>query len=75
MSSIAGRRVTGSTSAVYNGTKFAVHAISESLRRELHGEGIRVIVISPGWVDTNLGKDMADREIQEGLQERQGRSG
>ena len=47
MSSIAGRRVTGDTSAVYNGTKFAVHAISESLRRELHSDGIRVIVISP----------------------------
>lgn len=71
MSSIAGRRVTGDTSAIYNGTKFAAHAISESLRRELHSDGIRMIVISPGWVDTNLGKDMADRDIREGLQKRQ----
>lgn len=75
MSSIAGRRVTGSTSAVYNGTKFAVHAISESLRRELHGEGIRVIVVSPGWVDTNLGKDMADEGIRDQLQKRQAEIG
>lgn len=44
LSSIAGRRVTGSDGAVYSGTKFAVHTISEAIRREMHGEGIRVIV-------------------------------
>lgn len=71
MGSIAGRRVTGSDGAVYSGSKFAVHAISEAIRRELHGEGIRVIVVSPGWVDTNLGKDMADEEIRDKLQKRQ----
>lgn len=71
MGSIAGRRVTGSDGAVYSGTKFAVHAISEAIRRELHGENIRVMVISPGWVNTNLGKDMADEEIRENLQRRQ----
>ena len=70
-SSIAGRRVTGSDGAVYSGTKFAVHAISEALRRELHPEGIRVIVVSPGWVDTNLGKDMGNEEIKAKLQKRQ----
>ena len=70
-SSIAGRRVTGSDGAVYSGTKFAVHAISEALRRELHPEGIRVIVVSPGWVDTNLEKDMGNEEIKAKLQKRQ----
>ena len=75
MSSIAGRRVTGSDGAVYSGTKFAVHAISEALRRELHPEGIRVIVVSPGWVDTNLGKDMGNEEIKAKLQKRQEETG
>lgn len=71
MSSIAGRRVTGSDGAVYSGTKFAVHAISEAIRRELHGEGIRVMIISPGWVNTELGQNMADEEIRDQLQKRQ----
>ncbi len=71
MSSIAGRRVTGSDGAVYSGTKFAVHAISEAIRRELHGEGIRVIIVSPGWVNTELGQNMADEGIRDQLQKRQ----
>ncbi len=71
MGSIGGRRVTGSTGAVYNGTKFAVHAISEAMRRELHGERIRVTIISPGWVNTELGQNMADEGIREDLQQRQ----
>lgn len=71
MSSIAGRRVTGSDGAVYSGTKFAVHAISEALRRELHGEGIRVIIVSPGWVNTELGQNMQNQRIRDQLQERQ----
>ncbi len=71
MGSIAGRRVTGSDGAVYSGTKFAVHAISEATRRELHGEGIRVVVVSPGWVNTELGQNMQDARIRENLQERQ----
>lgn len=75
MGSIAGRRVTGSDGAVYSGSKFAVHAMSEAIRRELHTEGIRVIVISPGWVDTNLGRDMADEEIRDKLQSRQAEIG
>ncbi len=71
MGSIAGRRVTGSDGAVYTGTKFAVHAISEAWRQEFHEEGIRVILVSPGWVNTNLGKNMGNEEIREKLQKRQ----
>jgi NADP-dependent 3-hydroxy acid dehydrogenase YdfG len=71
MGSIAGRRVTGSDGAVYSGTKFAVHAISEAIRRELHGEKIRVVIVSPGWVNTELGQNMQDARIRENLQERQ----
>ena len=56
MSSIAGRRVTGSDGAVYSGTKFAVHIINEIIRREMHGGRIRVMVVSLGWVNTELGR-------------------
>lgn len=75
MSSVAGRRVTGADGAVYTGTKFAVHAISEALRRELHGEGIRVTIVSPGWVDTELGQGMQDEGIREQTQKTQAEIG
>lgn len=38
----------------YNATKFAVVAISETLREELSGEGIGVSVLCPGVVATNI---------------------
>ncbi len=52
-----------------------MHPISEAIRRELHGEGIRVKIASPGWANTELGQNMQDEEIQERLQERQAEIG
>lgn len=51
VSSIAGHRVWP-TCAVYSGTKFAVRAISEGLRQET--KDIRVTIISPGAVESEL---------------------
>ncbi|WP_438482423.1 SDR family oxidoreductase [Oleiharenicola lentus] len=51
VSSIGGHRVWP-TCAVYSGTKFAVRAISEGLRQET--ENIRVTIISPGVVESEL---------------------
>ena len=39
---------------VYSSTKFAVRAISESLRLDLIGSGIRVTNIAPGMVETEF---------------------
>lgn len=55
LSSMSGRRVPNAAAGVYAATKHAVHALSDALRRELHGDGIRVTVIAPGLVDTDLG--------------------
>lgn len=53
LSSIAGHFV-GAGSAVYAGTKFAVRAISEGLRKEEYSNNIRTTIISPGMVKSEL---------------------
>jgi NADP-dependent 3-hydroxy acid dehydrogenase YdfG len=53
VSSVAGR-VAGRGSGVYNLTKFGVNAFAEALRQETAGSGIRVSVVEPGAVETEL---------------------
>ncbi len=53
VSSVAGR-VAGAGSGVYNLTKFGVNAFSEALRQETLDAGIRVTVLEPGFVTTEL---------------------
>ena len=53
VSSVAGRRAEAGA-AVYNMTKFGVHAFSEALRQEALHAGIRVTTVAPGFVDTEL---------------------
>lgn len=49
-SSVAGRRAL--PGSLYSATKFAVTAMGEAARAELHEDGIRVTVIEPGMTDT-----------------------
>jgi clavulanate-9-aldehyde reducatase len=53
VSSVAGRHASAGA-AVYNMTKFGVHAFSEALRQEALHQGIRVTIVAPGFVDTEL---------------------
>src|SRR4051794_10960684 len=53
VSSVAGR-VARFGSGVYNATKFAVGAFSESLRQECVHYNVRVTIVEPGFVDTEL---------------------
>jgi len=53
VSSVAGRRAAAGA-AVYNMTKFGVHAFSEALRQEALHAGIRVTTVAPGFVETEL---------------------
>lgn len=64
--SIAAHMV-GPTASVYCATKYAVWAISEGLRQE--SKNIRVTIISPGVVETELGSDITDATAKGGLQE------
>jgi NADP-dependent 3-hydroxy acid dehydrogenase YdfG len=54
VSSVAGRTVTGPGSNVYAATKHAVNAFSEALRQELSPHHVRVGLVEPGLVDTEL---------------------
>jgi short-subunit dehydrogenase len=42
--------------STYNISKFGVRGLSESLWRELKGTGVRVTVVHPGGIRTNIGK-------------------
>ncbi len=53
ISSVAGR-VARSGSGVYNATKHGVGAFSEALRQEVTGRHVRVSLVEPGAVDTEL---------------------
>src|SRR5450759_420037 len=47
-------RIARQGSGVYNATKFGVVAFSESLRQEVTARHVRVSLIEPGAVDTEL---------------------
>ncbi|TYB95389.1 SDR family NAD(P)-dependent oxidoreductase [Micromonospora sp. WP24] len=63
ISSTSGRTASAA-SAVYGATKFGITAFSEALRQEVTAEGVRVIVIEPGFVDTELASHISDPAIQ-----------
>lgn len=53
VSSVAGR-VPSFGGAAYSATKFGLNGFSEALRQEVSGANIRVIVVEPGFADTEL---------------------
>ncbi|HYL80012.1 MAG TPA: SDR family oxidoreductase [Candidatus Acidoferrum sp.] len=67
ISSVAGRRATALSSA-YNATKFALVGLSEALRQELRGTGIRVSIVYP--IDTE--SEFHDVELKKAEQPRYG---
>ena len=66
ISSLAGRD-SRAMLGVYSGTKFAVNAISEALRQELQEDNIRVTIVEPGAVETELPDHITDDEAQEAI--------
>jgi NAD(P)-dependent dehydrogenase (short-subunit alcohol dehydrogenase family) len=55
VSSLVGR-TTFAGMGVYGATKYAVEALSDALRQEVAGFGIKVVIIEPGFVATGLGE-------------------
>jgi NADP-dependent 3-hydroxy acid dehydrogenase YdfG len=67
VSSVAGR-VARNGSGVYNATKFGVVAFSESLRQEVAKRHVRVAVIEPGVVATELQSHLREEVRQRSMQ-------
>lgn len=71
ISSVAGR-VARAGLGVYNLTKHGVGAVSEALRQEASPEGVRVTVVEPGVVETELTDHIRDG-VREVVKERLGK--
>jgi NADP-dependent 3-hydroxy acid dehydrogenase YdfG len=59
VSSTSGR-IASAGSGVYSATKFGINAFSEALRQEVTARGVRVVVIEPGFVATELADHISD---------------
>ncbi|MEW5790627.1 MAG: SDR family oxidoreductase [Pseudomonadota bacterium] len=66
LGSVAGR-VTFPGGAVYCGTKFAVRAISDTLRKEGTHYGLRVTDIQPGAVATELPQSIGSADMRQAV--------
>jgi NADP-dependent 3-hydroxy acid dehydrogenase YdfG len=63
ISSTSGR-TSSAVSGVYAATKFGVNAFAEALRQEVTAQGVRVVVIEPGFVTTELTSHNTDPAMQ-----------
>ncbi|WP_328890715.1 SDR family NAD(P)-dependent oxidoreductase [Streptomyces sp. NBC_00316] len=63
VSSTSGR-ISSAASGVYAATKFGITAFAEALRQEVTTQGVRVIVVEPGFVSTELASHITDPNIQ-----------
>ena len=59
ISSVAGR-IARAGMAGYNVTKWGVNAFSEALRQEVYQDNIRVTIIEPGLVETEIDQHITD---------------
>ncbi|MDN4625945.1 SDR family oxidoreductase [Erwinia sp. PsM31] len=69
MASVAGHQVDAGA-GVYSSTKFFVHAMTESMRKDLGvNKGIRVNTISPGVINTGWADKVSDPQGRKAAQE------
>lgn len=63
VSSTAGRAV-GANIGVYSATKWSVNAFSEALRQEVSKDKIRVTIIEPGPVATEINEHISNLRVK-----------
>jgi NADP-dependent 3-hydroxy acid dehydrogenase YdfG len=54
---------------VYNASKWAVNAFSESLRQEVTAKGVRISLVEPGAVATELVDHITDPAAKQGAEQ------
>ncbi len=64
LSSVAGRKGIPSSGA-YNATKWGINGWSDALRQELLGKNVRIILVEPGAVATELASHISDEKSKE----------
>jgi NADP-dependent 3-hydroxy acid dehydrogenase YdfG len=74
ISSTAGRRAVG-VFAAYATSKFAVTGLTESLRQEVAGAGIRVCIIEPGATQTEIAESISDPKAREAIRQHVSKEG
>ena len=66
ISSTAGRRAAG-VFGPYTASKHALNGMTEGMRQELGGKGIRVCVIEPGATSTEIAESISDPAYREAI--------
>ncbi|MBD2202725.1 SDR family NAD(P)-dependent oxidoreductase [Calothrix sp. FACHB-1219] len=69
ISSVAGRTARAGV-GVYNATKWGVNGFSEALRQEVYQDNIRVTIIEPGLVNTEINDRISDPIAKQNIEER-----
>jgi NADP-dependent 3-hydroxy acid dehydrogenase YdfG len=69
ISSTAGRRRAGGPYAPYSVSKYGVTALTEHLRQEVCGHGIRVCIIEPGATTTEVSEGISDENIRQWMRQ------
>lgn len=69
ISSMSGRRRASVAMTVYSASKFAVRVLSDGLREELSPDGIRVTIVSPGYVQTPIFDEVSNDELRDRYQQ------
>jgi NADP-dependent 3-hydroxy acid dehydrogenase YdfG len=74
ISSTAGRRAAG-IFGPYSTSKFGLTALTEGLRQEVGGYGIRVCIVEPGATTTEVAEGMSDPKLREAMRHHVGKDG
>ncbi|MBY0422457.1 MAG: SDR family NAD(P)-dependent oxidoreductase [Parvularculaceae bacterium] len=74
ISSTAGRRAAG-IFGPYSTSKFGLTGLSEGMRQELGGAGIRVCVIEPGATTTEVAEGVSNPQLRAAMRQHVGKEG
>ena len=74
ISSTSGRRAAAAFAA-YSTSKFGLTGLTESLRQEVGGAGIRVCIIEPGATSTEIAESISDPVMRQVIRDHVGKEG